>query len=422
MSETEIHLNRISGRGGRVDGKATGAEVCQSLFNPAVNPGSYANADRHQSVSFPYGMQPTGSQFTINHLKFLWRTYMKKTSILNAVVMSSFLALSVSVMAQDNSAQMDSRKMQTQVASGQKMKVQGTVLSHDADKIVVRDTTGSEVTVQLASNTKIEEKKGNPFRGSKKYTADQVIRGLYVEVEGRGDASGSIVADKVKFSADAQRTAVSINSTVVPVENRVGQAETRLSEAEQNAQRLSGQVEELSQVANLANGGAQAAQKSADQAIEGVNKTNDRISSLDDFEEKNTATVNFKVGSAVLTPEGKATLDQVVASAKNEKGYVLEVRGFASSDGSEGLNDRLSERRADAVMHYLAQHEIPLRRIVLPFGYGEAMPVADNNTREGRKQNRRVEVKLMVNRGLTNPVNVDHSATTSTGSTGTSEN
>ena len=77
------------------------------------------------------------------------------------------------------------------------------------------------------------------------------------------------------------------------------------------------------------------------------------------------------------------------------------------------MNDRLSERRADAVMRYLAQHEIPLRRIVLPFGYGEAMPVADNTTREGRKQNRRVEVKLMVNRGLTSPVNVNRSETSS---------
>jgi outer membrane protein OmpA-like peptidoglycan-associated protein len=195
----------------------------------------------------------------------------------------------------------------------------------------------------------------------------------------------------------------------VPVENRVGVAETRLTEAEQNAQRLSGQVEELSQVANLANGGAQAAQKTADQAVEGVNKTNDRINSLDDYEEKNVATVNFKVGSAVLTPEGKAQLDEVAARAKSEKGYVIEVRGFASSDGSESLNDRLSERRAEAVTRYLAQHEIPLRRIVLPFGYGEAMPVADNTTRDGRKQNRRVEVRLMVNRGLTSPVNVDRS-------------
>jgi outer membrane protein OmpA-like peptidoglycan-associated protein len=335
---------------------------------------------------------------------------MKKMSILNVFALSLCLMLTASVMAYTQS---DSRKMQTQVASGQKMKLQGTITKRDNDTFTLTDASGSEVTVHLAGNTKIEEKKSNPFRGSKKYSSADVVRGLFVEVEGRGDASGGIVADRIKFSSDSQRVAVSINSTVVPVENRVGQAETRLSEAEQNAQRLSGQVEELSQVANLAKGGAAAAQQSADQAIEGVDKTNDRITSLDEFEEKNTANILFKVGSAVLTTEGKAALDEVATRAKSEHGYVIEVRGFASSDGSENLNDRLSERRADAVMRYLAQHEIPLRRIVLPFGYGEAMPVADNTTREGRKQNRRVEVKLMVNRGLSSPVNVNHSDTSS---------
>ena len=335
---------------------------------------------------------------------------MKKMSILNVFALSLCLMLTASVMAYTQS---DSRKMQTQVASGQKMKLQGTIIKRDNDTFTLTDAAGAEVTVHLAGNTKIEEKKSNPFRGSKKYSSADVVRGLFVEVEGRGDASGGIVADRIKFSSDSQRVAVSINSTVVPVENRVGQAETRLSEAEQNAQRLSGQVEELSQVANLAKGGAAAAQQSADQAIEGVNKTNDRITSLDEFEEKNTANILFKVGSAVLTEEGKAALDEVATRAKSEHGYVIEVRGFASSDGSESLNDRLSERRADAVMRYLAQHEIPLRRIVLPFGYGEAMPVADNTTREGRKQNRRVEVKLMVNRGLSSPVNVNHSDTSS---------
>jgi outer membrane protein OmpA-like peptidoglycan-associated protein len=339
---------------------------------------------------------------------------MKKLSLLNSLVMLLCLALAGSALAQNNSPQnqSDSRKTQTQIASGQKMKVQGTIIKRDNNNFTLRETTGSEMTVQIAGNTKIEEKKGNPFRGAKKYSADQVIRGLFVEVEGRGDGSGNLVADKIKFSNDAQRVAVSIDSQVTPVENRVGQAETRLSEAEQNAQRLSGQVEELSQVANLAKGGAAAAQQTADAAVTGVNQTNDRITSLDDYAEKNTATLNFKVGSAVLSPESKAALDEVVNQAKSEKGFVIEVRGFASSDGSESLNDRLSERRADAVVRYLAQHEIPLRRIILPFGYGEAMPVADNSTRDGRKQNRRVEVKIMVNRGLTSPVNVDHPAST----------
>jgi len=63
------------------------------------------------------------------------------------------------------------------------------------------------------------------------------------------------------------------------------------------------------------------------------------------------------------------------------------------------------------VMRYLAEtHDIPLRRIIIPFGYGEAMPVADNATRDGRKQNRRAEVNLLVSKGLTSPVTVDRPA------------
>jgi len=333
---------------------------------------------------------------------------MKKTSISRTMVVLMCLTLSASVIAPQASAQSDSRMMQTKVASGQKMKVTGVIVKREADSFILRDTTGSEVNVSLSGSPKVEEKKSNPFRSAKKYTSDQVIRGLFVEVEGRGDASGALVAEKIKFSTDSQRVAMSVDSQVVPVENRLGEAETRLAQTEQNAQRLSGQVEELAQVANLARGGAAAAQQAADAAVAGVNQTNDRISSLDDFEEKTMKTINFKVNSAVLSPDAKTMLDEVATQAKSEKGFVIEVRGFASADGPALYNDRLSERRADAVVRYLAQqHEIPLRRIILPFGYGEAIPVADNTTREGRVQNRRVEVKILVSRGLTNPVKVD---------------
>src|ERR1051325_11489156 len=191
-------------------------------------------------------MRPRDLPFTSNPSRIKLENIMKKVSLL--FVLSLLLALTTSVMAyQTNNAQSDSRKMQSQVASGQKMKLQGTVLKNENNTLTVRDASGSEVNVQIAANTKIKEKKSNPFRGAKTYSSADVIRGLFVEVEGRGDASGNLVADEIKFSNDAQRIAVSINSTVVPVENRVGQAETRLTEAEQNAQRLSGQVEELSQ-------------------------------------------------------------------------------------------------------------------------------------------------------------------------------
>ncbi len=116
---------------------------------------------------------------------------------------------------------------------------------------------------------------------------------------------------------------------------------------------------------------------------------------------QNTTSVLFRVGSAVLLPDAKQKLDQVAQQALQAKGYVLEVSGFASSDGSTEANRRLSQRRADAVIRYLVEsHQIPLRRIVTPYGYGELNPVADNTTREGREQNRRVEVKVLVNRGI----------------------
>jgi outer membrane protein OmpA-like peptidoglycan-associated protein len=78
------------------------------------------------------------------------------------------------------------------------------------------------------------------------------------------------------------------------------------------------------------------------------------------------------------------------------------VSGFASADGSTEANRRLSERRAETVIRYLVEnHNIPLRRIITPYGYGEMKPIADNTTRGGRAENRRVEVQVLVSRGLT---------------------
>jgi len=132
-----------------------------------------------------------------------------------------------------------------------------------------------------------------------------------------------------------------------------------------------------------------------------VNATNDRISSLDDYEPQHVLAVNFRTGSAVLSMDSKTKLDEVATKAMNSKGYVLEVSGFTDSTGSITRNRALSQRRADAVIRYLVEnHRIPLRRIITPYGFGETNAVAENNTRDGRAQNRRVEVKLLVNKGL----------------------
>jgi len=303
----------------------------------------------------------------------------------------------------------------SRVAVGRKQKISGVVISREADKMIVRDINGSDVAVTVSGATKISEKKANPFRSAKNYPVTALLRGLEVEVEGRGDSSGVLVADRIKFTDDDFGVARSLDSRVAPVETRVtttegrvDTAENRITAAEQNAQRLSGQLEELAAVANTARGGAKAAQETADQALAAskansadIQTTNDRISAIDNYEAKQNITVNFKVNSAVLSDEAKMALDEIATQAKAEKGYLIQVTGFASADGPEAKNRVLSERRADAVKRYLAEHDIPLHRMINPFGFGELKPVAENNTREGRKQNRRVEVAILVNKGLT---------------------
>ncbi|MFN2455735.1 MAG: OmpA family protein [Pyrinomonadaceae bacterium] len=301
------------------------------------------------------------------------------------------------------------------VSNGEKIKLKGVVTRRDADTFSVRDLNGVDTTVRLTDTTRIVERKGNPFRRAKNYGATNILRGLNVEVEGRGDASGQLVADNVKFSEDELKVARTVESRVNPVENRVGENENRIGQVEQNAQRLSGQIDELAAVSNAAKGGARAAQETADAAVSGVNATNERISALDDYVPQDMTAVNFRPGSAVLSPQAKAQLDQLATKAFTAKGYVIEVSGYADTTGSTDLNRRLSQQRADSVVRYLAeQHRIPLRRIITPFGYGESQAIADNQTRQGRAQNRRVEVKVLVNRGLlqTAPTMTTPSSTT----------
>lgn len=306
-----------------------------------------------------------------------------------------FLSLTIGVVsafAQDSQVR--------SLTSGQKYKIKGVVVSKDDDStFIVRDTTGVDTKVVVAPEASVKTK-GGFFGGGDRVATSQIVRGLNLEVEGRGDGGGSLAATKVRFGKDDFRVAQSIDARVSP-------AEERLTLAEQNAQRVSGQIDELMAISNAARGGAKAAQDTADAAVAGVNATNERISAMDDYVVQSTATVNFRVNSAILSPEAKASLDEVATAATTMKGYVIEVTGFASSDGGTAKNKALSQRRAQAVINYMVEnHNVPLRRIGQSYGFGEMQAVADNTTREGREQNRRVEVKLLVSRGINQNVEV----------------
>lgn len=317
--------------------------------------------------------------------------------------MFSSLALSIGLLVFSASMVFPQDKTSTSgsrtVSSGQKMKIKGVVTRRDSDTFTVRDATGVDTVVRLDDRTSVKTH-GGFLRSGTNYAQTSILRGLNLEVEGNGNGS-ELLATKIRFNESDMRTARAVESRAAPLEERATNTETKLTQVEQNAQRLSGQLDELAAVANTAKGGAKAAQETADRAITGVNATNERISALDDYEPQTVTAVNFKLNSAMLSPDSKTKLDEIATKALNSKGYVLEVSGYADATGSIQKNRMLSQHRADAVIRYLVEnHQIPLRRIVTPYGYGESNPVADNETRDGRAQNRRVEIKLLVNKGL----------------------
>ena len=330
------------------------------------------------------------------------------TRILRSIALAFGLALALSPLAfgqpstQSSTAPTNASSARN-IASGEKAKIKGVVVRRDADTFTVRDITNVDTTVRLTDRTSVKSN-GGFLRGGTNYGQTLILRGLNLEVEGRGGSNGELNAEKIRFNETDLRAARTADVRAVPLEERATATEGRLSEVEQNAQKMSGQLDELAAISNAARGGAKAAQETADAAVAGVNATNDRISALDDYVPQDTMAVNFRVGSSILNADAKTKLDTIATKALNAKGYVLEVTGFADSTGATERNRQLSQRRADAVIRYLVEnHQIPLRRIVTPYGFGESNPVADNKTREGRAENRRVEVKVLVNKGLTQP-------------------
>ena len=296
------------------------------------------------------------------------------------------------------------------VPDGQKLKVKGIVIKNNADSFTLREPDGTETVVTLTDKTKIKAAKKNWFRQYKTAGASSMLRGLQLEAEGRGNEAGELVAAKIRFDEQDFKTAKALEVRVDPVETLATSTkdladsnQQRITAAEQNAERLSGQLTELSAVAAAANDAAGRAQASADRAQATANNASDRINAIDDYDLLQTFTVHFRSGSADLSPEAKAEIDAAAARVQgdNLKGWVMEVVGYADAKGTTARNRSLSERRADAVINYLVTtYNLPLRRLVQPFGYGSLNPIADNATGEGRALNRRVEIKVLVNKAL----------------------
>jgi outer membrane protein OmpA-like peptidoglycan-associated protein len=263
------------------------------------------------------------------------------------------------------------------VPSGAKLKFRGVVIDRQGDSFTIRDRTRTDYQVLITDRTSVKTY-GGFFSGGKKYPVTDILRGLIVEVEGRGDSQGQLVADKIRFRESDMRAALTTDTRVGPVE--------------ENQQKIAGQIDELYAVAQ--------------EARQEVARVDERVSALDDYDETATVAVTFRVNSAVLSPEAKGQLDEFATKALAGKNYMIEIAGHTDATGGEAKNMRLSRARAESVVEYLTvNHHIPARRFITPMGYGKSSAVADNSTAAGRAQNRRVEVKMLVNRGL-NKTNV----------------
>jgi outer membrane protein OmpA-like peptidoglycan-associated protein len=293
-----------------------------------------------------------------------------------------------------------------QIPNGEEVKkFRGVVIKRDADFFTMGETMGgTQTVVLLTERTDVKSHKRGVFRGSKEYGPSFILRGLRLEVDGVGNAEGQLVAEKIRFDEQDLRTAQALRSTVDPVEAELRE-KLRLQQQEQ--ERLAGQLEENRALTAQAQASADTAAEAAKKAQQTADYANNRINGLDDFDPIKTVTVYFKTGSAVLGPQAKAAIDEAAAWVKTQdtKGWVMAVIGYADSTGSSARNIDLSERRANAVIYYIvSKYKMPLNRLVQPFGYGQLEPVAENTTRAGRAKNRRVEIRLMINKGIAGTV------------------
>jgi OmpA-OmpF porin, OOP family len=160
-----------------------------------------------------------------------------------------------------------------------------------------------------------------------------------------------------------------------------------------------GAADTAAQSAQNATKDAGAADTAANDAVHRADSLDSVVKGLDNYKQMADVTVTFGFDKAVLTKDDKEQLDSFAAQLGNAKSYILEVTGGTDSTGSAAYNYDLSNRRADAVVQYLAsKYGVAAHRFYL-IGIGKDKEVAPNTTAEGRKQNRRVEVQLLSNMG-----------------------
>ena len=284
---------------------------------------------------------------------------------------------------------------------GDKTEVKGMIISRTGETLTVRSANGN-TTVVITDDTTTKDDKGL-FGLDKSVMSNVVlIPGLKVDIDGTTDEQGRVVAKTVTVDGDDLEAAEMIQSGLHPTAEQV-EANVRALEA--HSGRLGGHDVQLAGHKENIESNQQnitANRQRIEQNIRDIEENNQRWAALTQFDVKGEATVKFAVGSSKISAQDEEALKTLAQTAKGLSGYIVEVMGYADATGGAAMNTKLSEDRAKAVITYLMQQgDVPVRHIVAPGAMGEYGAKAPNETKAGRAENRRVEVKVLVNKGIT---------------------
>jgi outer membrane protein OmpA-like peptidoglycan-associated protein len=285
-------------------------------------------------------------------------------------------------------------------ALGEKAKVKGMIVSRTGETLIVNSPEG-KVTVVLTDETTTKDNVGLFGLGKKKMSNVVLIPGLKLKVDGVSDDLGRVIAKTITVDGDDLETAEMIQAGLHPTAEQVAAnvqtLEAHSGQLERHDVQLAAHKENIE--TNQQNIASNKQQIEAN--IKDIEENTQRFSALSEYDVKGQATVRFKVGSTAVSTEDQEELKKLAETATGLRGYIIEVMGYADSTGNAAMNTKLSADRAQAVVTYLMQQgNVPVRHIVAPGAMGEYGPAASNETKSGRAENRRVEVKVLVNKGI----------------------
>jgi OmpA-OmpF porin, OOP family len=269
----------------------------------------------------------------------------------------------------------------------QSVKIEGVIKARMGDTMVVQTSGSPNVTVLLIDSTEVGQVQGLLKARRKQMSMAALIPGLAVKVEGTYNDQNQLVAKSISFKGNDLKDAQKIEAGTHEMKVQAQQSQEELEK--QNAALKQQQAQLTEQQAKIA------ANKAA------IDAATARFGQLDDYYIFDEVTVYFANGKTNLDLKYNAPLLALAGKTKNIEGYVIEVKGYASSVGSAELNQQLSEDRANAVTNFLLQQgHIPLTRMLAPGAMGEAHQIGNDKTEQGQAENRRVVVRVLQNKAI----------------------